>query len=379
MWINRYLEDKILQDYLKKGIVLVLYGPRRTGKTSLVKKILEQFKGKVYSGSGDDIRLREILSSEDLNRIIQSFRGYDLIFIDEAQRIPNAGESLKIIVDHLPEAMIIATGSSSFQLSHQLGEPLTGRQTVHTLYPVSVMELEKKEGRMGIIQKLNDLLIFGGYPEVLTAEGYSSRIEYLMELRNSYLLKDILELENLRNAEKINDLLKLLAFQIGQEVSLNELSKALGIAKQTVERYIDLLGKTFIIKKIGGFSRNLRKEITKTARYYFYDNGIRNAVINNFNDLTSRQDQGMLWENFCVSERLKFQGYRRIFSNNYFWRTYEGHEIDWVEDREGKLFGYEFKWREGKSRKSQALWQSAYPGAAYEFVSPENFLAFTGI
>jgi predicted AAA+ superfamily ATPase len=379
MWFNRYYENDFFSRYVKKGKVLVLYGPRRTGKTSLINKVLTDFHEKVYTGSGDDFLLREILSSDDIHRITQSFKGYSLVIIDEAQRILNVGYGLKIITDHLTEVGVIATGSSSFELSNRVGEPLTGRNTVLTLYPLSVMELVQQEGRMAVINQLNDLLIFGMYPEVLTAENHNDKISYLINIRNSYLLRDILELENLRNSSKIADLLKLLAFQVGSEVSLNELSNSLGIAKKTVERYLDLLSKAFIIRKIGGYSRNLRNEVTKTARYYFYDNGIRNAMINNFNDMNTRMDHGMLWENFCVSERLKVQEYRRNYSNNYFWRTYEGHEVDLVEESAGRLEGYEFKWKEGKSGKSANRWLSTYPEANYATITPKNFLEFMGV
>ena len=261
----------------------------------------------------------------------------NVVFIDEAQRIPGIGWGLKLLVDSNPDISVIASGSSSFEFLSKVGEPLTGRQTLYTLYPVSLMELSELWGRIHIIQNLTDYLIYGTYPETLNANNYEKKKDYLITLRNSYLFKDILEVENVRNSDKITDLLKLIAFQIGNEVSLNELSGALGIAKQTVERYLGLLAKSFIIYKIGGYSSNLRKEVTKTSRYYFWDNGVRNALINNFNDPSTRMDMGMLWENFCFTERLKKQAYRKMYSNNYFWRTYDRQEVDLIEDREGKL------------------------------------------
>ena len=220
----------------------------------------------------------------------------------------NIGWGLKLLVDSNPEISVIASGSSSFELLNKVGEPLTGRQTLYTLYPVSMMELSEFRGRIHIIQNLSDYLIYGTYPETLNAINYEKKKDYLITLRNSYLFKDILEVENIRNSDKMFDLLKLIAFQIGNEVSLNELSGALGIAKQTVERYLSLLAKSFIIIKVGGYSSNLRKEITKTSRYYFWDNGVRNALINNFNDPSTRMDMGMLWENFCFIERIKETG-----------------------------------------------------------------------
>jgi len=279
------------------------------------------------------------------------------------------------LVDHFPEMKIIATGSSSFDLSNKLGEPLTGRNIKRLLFPISIFELYHQFGGMQILQMLENLLIFGSYPETLNATSVKEKTEYLISLRDAYLFKDILELENIRNPSKLTDLLKLLAFQIGQEVSLNELANNLGIAKQSVERYLDLLEKSFIIRKVGGFSRNLRKEVVKTSRYYFWDNGIRNAVINNFNLPDQRNDKGMLWENFLFIERLKSKEYKRIYSNDYFWRTYDQQEIDLVEEREGQLFGYEFKYAPRKEKIPKA-WSQAYPDAHFEIISKDNFLEF---
>jgi len=319
--------------------------------------------------------VRELLSAQKLSQLQSAFGSYQLVFIDEAQRIPEIGFGLKLLIDHFPEMIILVTGSSSFDLSNKIGEPLTGRNMLRILFPVSVLELNEQFGGMYVLQKLEELLVYGAYPEVLNASSLYDKKEYLMSIRDSYLLKDVLELENVKNPSKLNDLLKLLAFQIGQEVSLNELSNNLGIAKQSVERYLDFLEKTFVIKKVGGFSRNLRKEIVKTARYYFWDNGIRNALINNFNPITQRDDLGMLWENFLFMERLKTKSYSRIFSNDYFWRTYDRQEIDLVEDRDGKLYAFEFKWNP-KNVKAPKAWQDAYPDAEYQVVSKENFLEF---
>ena len=299
-----------------------------------------------------------------------------VVFIDEAQRIPDIGWGLKLLVDSNPEISVIASGSSSFELLNKIGEPLTGRQTIYTLFPVSIMELAEFKGRVHIIQYLSDYLVYGTYPETLNAINYEKKKEYLMTLRNSYLFKDILEVENIRNSDKMFDLLKLIAFQIGNEVSLSELSRALGIAKQTVERYLSLLEKSFIILKVGGFSSNLRKEITKTSRYYFWDNGVRNALINNFNEPSSRMDMGMLWENFCFIERIKKQNYQKLYSNNYFWRTYDRQEIDLIEERDGKLFGFEFKWNSKKKIKPPKAFIEAYSNAHFECITPENFLEF---
>lgn len=373
MWYKRLYEKE--DNYLRKGKVNMLYGPRRVGKTTLIKQLLKKEKGNVFMGDGDDIQLRSILSSNDKSKLLMAFSEYDYIFIDEAQRIPDIGWGLKILVDNLPDTTIIASGSSSFQLSSMVGAPLTGRSITNMLFPISITELKNQLGGMAIIQNLENYLVFGLYPEVLTTGNNKDRISYLNELRNSYLLKDVLELENIRNSDKLFDLLRMLAFQIGDEVSLSELGNALQLSKHTIARYIDLLEKAFIIKKIGGFSRNLRKEITKTSRYYFYDNGVRNAVINNFNSIEHRNDIGMLWENFMVIERLKKQEYEGMVSNNYFWRTYDKKEVDLVEERDGKLYGYEFKWSPKKT-KIQQVWLDTYDNATFEVVNRDNFMEY---
>ncbi len=375
MWISRYYEFN--PGYLKTGKVNLLYGPRRVGKTALIKKLLKGVKAKVFIGDGDDIQLRSLLGSEDKTRILSALQDYDYIFIDEAQRISKIGWGLKILVDNLPNSVIIASGSSSFQLSSQVGAPLTGRSITKMLFPISVAELKKQFGGMEIYQNLENYLLFGMYPEVIGFANNNDKILYLHELRNSYLLKDILELENIRNADKLFDLLKLLSYQIGNEVSLSELGNSLELAKQTVQRYLDLLEKAFIIKKIGGYSSNLRKEVTKTNRYYFFDNGVRNAIINNFNSIDQRNDIGMLWENFMVMERIKKQQYQNMFSNNYFWRTYDQKEVDFVEERDGKLYGFEFKWNP-KKIKIQKEWLSTYSNASFEVINRDNFLEWLG-
>lgn len=373
MYLKRFIEDK--KNLFVKGKVNIIYGPRRTGKTTLINKILDSKDGNIFRGTGDDILIRNILNSEDKNKIISNFEDYDIIFIDEAQRISKIGWGLKIIIDEFPDKTIIITGSSSFQLSYKTGTPLTGRSFVSLLFPFSVKELKDEFGGMKINSKLEEYLIYGMYPESITSKSLNSKEKYLNNLLNSYLFKDILELENIKNSDKLYDLLRLLAFQIGDEVSTNELGNSLSISKHTVSRYLDLLEKSFIIKKIGGFSRNLRKEVTKSNRYYFYDNGIRNAIIKNYNPIELREDIGMLWENFVVMERLKHQEYNEISSNNYFWRTYDQKEIDWIEERNGNLFAYEIKWKKSKS-KHQKAWLNAYPDAEFNIINRDNFFEF---
>jgi len=375
-WYNRYYEyEDNLLDNLKKSRVLIIYGPRRVGKTSLIKKAMKKYKGKYFFGAGEDLSLKEVLGSSDIQRIKSSFSGYDLIIIDEAQEIKNIGTGLKIIVDHLPDVKVIASGSSSFKLLSEIGEPLTGRGKTLFVYPLSIIEIKEQFGGMEVLKQLENYLIYGTYPETLILKNISEKSEYLINLRNSYLFKDIFELENIRNSDKISDLLRLLAFQIGKEVSLNELSKNLGIAKQTVAKYLDLLEKNFIIKKVRGFSRNLRKEIAKSSRYYFIDNGIRNSIISNFNSIENRDDIGMLWENFLFTERMKKLHYKKLFSNVYFWRTHDKKEIDLVEERDGKLFGFEFKWGD-KKKKLPSIWFETYENSSLEIITKKNFLEF---
>lgn len=366
-----------LNSLLKPNKVLVIYGSRQTGKTTLLKKFLSEnesnFKYKL--DSGDDINTQIVLGSSDFKKIIDYGKGYELIAIDEAQRIKNIGMGLKILVDQLPDIQIIVTGSSSFELAGQIGEPLTGRKITLTLFPLSQIEMAKLYNDYDLRSRLEEYLIFGSYPEVLTSETVTDKKSILEELVGSYLLKDILELEKVKSSKLLLDLLRLLAFQVGSEVSLSELGKQIGIDSKTVARYLDLFEKSFVIINIRGFSRNRRKEITSKSKYYFLDNGIRNAIIANFNPLEMRDDIGKLWENFLVVERIKKQAYNQIYSNNYFWRTWDQKEVDWVEERDGRLFGYEFKWK-SKSLKSSAAWIENYPDATLEIINNENYPAF---
>jgi hypothetical protein len=375
MMLPRFYDN--LSSYLKPNKVLFIFGSRQAGKTTLLKKFLSENKDKFrYKlDSGDDINLHAVLGSSDFKKIIEYAKGYDLIAIDEAQRIKGIGQGLKIMVDQVPNLKAIVTGSSSFELAGQIGEPLTGRKITLALYPLSQIEMGNIYNDYELKSRLDDYLIYGAYPEVLTSEVLNDKKRILEELVGSYLLKDILELEKVKSSKLLLDLLRLLAFQIGSEVSLSELGKQLGIEGKTVARYLDLFEKSFVIINIRGFSRNLRKEITKKSKYYFLDNGIRNAIIANFNPLEIRDDIGKLWENFLVVERIKKQSYHQIYSNNYFWRTWNQKEIDWVEERDGKLFGYEFKWK-SKPLKAAAAWTENYPDASLEIIDKENYLEF---
>jgi hypothetical protein len=365
-----------LGQLIKPNKVLVIYGPRQVGKTTLLNNFLSGCKLKYKLDSGDNIRVQQILSSGDFNEILEYASGYDLIAIDEAQQIPNVGTGLKIIVDQIPDIMVIATGSSSFDLAGAIGEPLTGRKKTITLYPVSQQELALMHNRYELKDRLEDFLVFGSYPEVVTAKTRKEKIDVLEELVNSYLLKDVIALERIKGPRVLLDLLKLLAFQAGSQVSLNELATQVKLDVKTVGRYLDIFEKAFVIKRIGGFSRNLRKEIVSKAKYYFLDNGIRNAVISQFNSIDSRNDVGILWENFVAVERLKKCAYQDMYGSFYFWRTYDGQEIDMVEEREGMLYGYEFKWSERKKRKAPKDWKGTYRNAEFMIINRENYLDY---
>ncbi len=365
-----------LEDHINANKVLVIFGPRRVGKTTLLQTFLQNTTLKYKLDSGDNILTQEVLGSQDFNRILAYVEGYELLAIDEAQNIPNIGMGLKIIVDQVPGIRVIVTGSSSFELAGQVGEPLTGRKQTLVLYPIALSELTETLNRHELREKLNDLLVFGSYPELLQSKSRHARIDVLTEITSSYLVKDILAFDRIRSSRTLIDLLKLLAYQVGCEVSISELATQIGVDVKTIKRHLDLLEKTFVIYRLNGFSRNLRQEVTNKSKYYFLDNGIRNALIAQFNPLHSRNDIGALWENFVVIERLKQRAYQKMYANVYFWRTYQQQEIDLVEDMDGKLNGYEFKWSPTKSAKPPSLWSENYPSAGYTIIHPENFLSF---
>ncbi len=372
--LERHYKD--LSKYLKANHVLVVFGPRQVGKTTLLESFLKKTNLKYKLDSGDNIRTQALLGSQDFDQILGYAEGYELLAIDEAQQIPNIGMALKILVDQMPGLFVIATGSSSFDLSQSVGEPLTGRKATLTLYPVSQMELLQIYNKQELRHKLESFLIFGGYPEILMAKTKDEKIRLLKELVDAYLLKDILSLEKIKSSQILFNLVKLLAFQIGQLVSHNELATQLKIDVKTVGRYLDLLEKSFVICKLTGFSRNLRSEITRKHKYYFLDLGIRNTVIAQFNSLDNRDDVGQMWENFLVVERLKKGAYTNFYGNRYFWRTYEGQEIDLIEEMEGVLSGYEAKWSEKKKVKEPVLWKEQYPRSTFEVITPKNYLDF---
>ena len=371
MIIERTVENLLLQK-LQPGKVIVILGPRRVGKTFLINKVVSQTPGKKIFWNGEDLSVHDLLRRRSVQNYQNIIGDSEIIFIDEAQKVPEIGYILKLIIDSFPNIKLVVTGSSAFDIKNTFGEPLTGRKRDLFMFSLAEKELMKYEKIEQRADNLKERLIYGSMPEIIYNNNKNEKQEYLKELMNSYLLKDILIYENIKNSAKIFDLLRLIAFQIGNEVSLNELSRKLSISKNTVERYLDLLEKVFIIYRIRGFSKNLRKEIVKSSKWYFIDNGIRNAVISNFSSLSYRDDVGALWENYMISERIKYQSYNGIFSNNYFWRTYDQQEIDFIEERGGKLFAYEFKWKQQKV-KIPTAWEKAYPESQFKIISSENY------
>jgi len=369
--IERKIE-KLILDKVQANKVIVISGARRVGKTFLIKKILQECNFEYLFLNGEDLNTHLLLSKRSVENYRQVLGSRKLLVIDEAQKVPEIGEILKLMVDEIEGLHIIVSGSSALDLFNQTGEPLTGRKYSYTLFPFCEAEYDNAENKVSKPDKLKQRLVFGNYPELLHIPDNSDKKQYIAEIINSYLLKDILLFENIKNSSKIINLLRLIAFQIGSEVSYQELGKQLSISKNTVEKYLDLLSKVFIIHKVEGFSRNLRKEISKSSRWYFYDNGIRNAIVANFNQLVVRNDIGLLWENYMISERIKFQQYNRMIVNNYFWRTYDQQEIDWVEERDGTLLAYEFKWGE-KKVKTPGAWSRAYPESEFFVITPTNY------
>ena len=361
---------------LEEGKVLIIYGARQVGKSTLLETFLETTTLKYRLDTGDNLRIRTLLGSDDFDEILEYAAGYDLIAIDEAQEISGIGRALKIIVDHYRHIKVVVTGSSSFNLAQKVGEPLTGRKITKILYPFYQKELLQKNTRFELKEQLEDFLLFGSYPEVVSAKNKAKKISLLGELVDSYLLKDLLQHENIRSPKVLIQLLKLLAFQLGNEVSLNELSKKVGLDVKTVGRYLDLLEKSFVIRSLGGFSRNLRKEVTTKKKYYFLDVGIRNALISQFNSFDNRDDIGALFENFCFMERIKKHEYEEYYGNHYFWRTYDGQEIDFVEEYDGKLSTFECKFSEKKQPSPPKEWSSSYSKSSFSVVNRKNYLDF---
>ncbi len=372
-----YIKRTIFEDFNKKLVpnkVIVILGPRRVGKTVFLSQVTDQLQEPYLLLNGEDITTAALLQKRSINNYQKLLGDKKALIIDEGQQVDDIGNILKLMVDELEGVKIIVTGSSAFDLTGKLGEPLTGRKITMHLYPLAQMEFRAYENLIQTNDNLEDRLIYGSYPELLQYKTKEEKTSYLQELVGSYLLRDILAFDGIRNSLKLFDLLKLLAFQVGNEVSMQELGSQLGMSKNTVERYLDLLSKVFVIYRLQGFNRNLRKEITKSSKWYFYDNGIRNTLIANYNPITLRNDIGPLWENYLLSERMKYQSYHNMAVNNYFWRTYQQQEIDLIEEREGKLYAYELKWKLPKNVKPPSAWLAGYPDSSYEVIHPENYL-----
>ena len=370
--IQRILEDKIIADFRRKKVIVIL-GARQVGKTTLLSRLHNERQKVLFLNCDniDDVMDLEGKTSTELKMLLSA---YDIVFIDEAQRVKNIGLTLKIIGDLKMDTQVIVTGSSSLDMANEINEPATGRLLEHNLYPLSLSELAQSSSEREEQRLLEQRMIYGLYPEVVNEPSDAKRT--LVTLANNYLYKDLFAYKGIKKPDVIQKLVRALALQLGSEVSYNELGNLLGVDKGTVENYINLLEKCFVIFRLDSFSRNMRNEIKKGKKIYFYDNGIRNAVISNFAPLELRTDAGALWENLMVSERIKRNSYSANFAHLFFWRTHEQQEIDLIEEQDGVLHAFEFKWN-GKARARQPKsFASSYPGSTYEVITPENYWPF---
>ncbi len=373
--ITRLIENSIINS-LFKGKTIIIYGARQVGKTTLTQQILEKFgnEGKYYSC--DILSVGQSLADAEPEKLKAFLGDYKVVILDEAQYIPDIGRILKVLTDHVKDIQIIATGSSGFDLAGKTTEPMTGRVITYRLYPFSITEIKEKRGWLEINPLLEKLLVYGSYPEI-SLLGNEEAEKRIIELASSYLYKDILQFEDIRRSDMLKKLVQMLALQTGNEVNYNELAVSLGVSRLTVIKYIDLLEKTFVLFRLNSFSGNLRKELNKSVKIYFYDTGIRNALINNFNPLHMRNDAGALWENFCIAERKKKLEYSGIHVNSYFWRTYDQKEIDYIEEKNGLITGYEFKYSPKQKMKIPKLFTETY-NAEVKRVDSGNYWEFLG-
>ena len=372
MIIKRAMEDRLIGS-LKPNKVSLLLGSRRVGKTFLLRELIKSFSGKILFMNAEDFSTQQLLAERSVANYRNLLAGVDLLIIDESQVIPEIGKILKLMVDEVEGIKIIASGSSSFDLLNLSGEPLTGRSSIFKLFPLAQSEFSSMETPVETKQNLEGRLIFGGYPELVNIPNPEDKKIYLTDLVHHYLLKDILAMEGLRASSKMMDLIRLLAFQVGNEVSYHELGIQLNLSKNTVEKYLDLLSKVFIIFRLGAYSKNLRKEIVKSNKWYFADNGIRNAIISDFKPFSLRTDRGELWENYLIAERLKNCSYEKSLVNHYFWRTYDQQEIDLIEERDQQITAFEIKWNT-KTVISPIAFRNAYPEAGFHLITPANYL-----
>lgn len=369
LYIHREISSQILSK-LSDNKAIILLGPRQCGKSTILNQLRPQLQAPVLSLNGDDADVRALLANPTAASLQALIGKSKTLIIDEAQRIKNIGICLKIIVDSIKSVKVIATGSSSFELANQINEPLTGRKWEYHLYPFSYNEMARHHGALEEKRLLHHRLVYGYYPEIVLNQGDEE--ERLKELADSYLYKDILTWERIQKPEKMERLLQAIAFQIGSEVSYLELGQMAGLDNQTTEKYIDLLEKAFIIYRLSSLSRNLRNELKKSRKIYFYDTGLRNAVINQFSPVNLRGDTGALWENFLMSERVKILAYQRLNVNRYFWRTHAQQEIDYIEERNGQMKAFEFKWNPKAKGKIPSTFLKAYPGSESTIITPQN-------
>lgn len=371
--IKRSLQSKIAQRLFKGKAVLIL-GARQVGKTTLLKTFLNEYRDEAAYFNCDEPDIRQVLTnatSTELSRVIGKKR---LLLIDEAQRVENIGLTLKLLVDNFPERQVIASGSSAFELANKINEPLTGRKFEFQLHPLSMHELMQHYGYIEARRMLEQSMIYGLYPEVVV--NYQDARELLMNLAASYLYRDIFEWQQVRKPELLDKLLKALALQVGSQVSYNELATMLEVRKETIASYLQMLEKVFVIFRLGSYSRNLRNELTKKQKFYFWDTGVRNTLISNFQPLAMRTDAGALWENFIIAERMKRNGNALHYCNSFFWRTRQQQEIDYIEEYDGNLHAYEFKWNPKKKTRFPRTFLNAYPGSETAVITSENWTDF---
>lgn len=375
---NRSLKAKIIP-WLFQGKVIILYGPRQVGKTTLANQIINEHPDSLYLNC-ERTSVRDLLLQRNITQIKDYIGNARLVVFDEAQKIANIGEILKLLIDTYPKIQYIATGSSSFDLSNVLSEPLTGRNVKFIMYPLSIVEMATVYDKFQQDEMIDQLLLYGSYPDIVPRP-VDQKLKLLDELTNDYLFRDVLQFDNIRKSDVLFNLLKAIALQTGSEVSVRELSGLLKVAVDTVQRYLTLLEKSFVIFSLPSFSRNLRNEIAKGHKYYFYDLGIRNNLLQNFTPIATRNDIGQLWENFCLIERIKYNQASDRRVNYYFWRTYQQKEIDLIEEHSGQLHAFEFKWSEKGKAKMPDNFNLAYPDTTFQVVNRRNYHNFlmTGI
>ncbi|MBP5536140.1 MAG: ATP-binding protein [Bacteroidales bacterium] len=370
--IRRYIYKKI-ENKLFKGKIIIITGARQVGKTTLLKQLMKDMTNTLWL-NGDELQVQNLFGNASSDRLLSEFKGYKVVIIDEAQRISDIGLRLKLIADSDSDIQVIATGSSAFELANKVNEPLTGRKWEYQMYPLSFGEMAEHHGKLKELRLLPQRIVYGYYPEVVTSDG--NEVEILKLLTDAYLYKDILSWENIKHPDKLQTLLRALAYQVGSQVSFNELSQMCSLDSKTVERYITLLEQCYIIFRLPSYSRNLRHELKSSRKIYFYDNGIRNALIADFNAPETRQDIGALWENFVIAERMKSNEYYQRWANRYFWRTKQQQEVDYIEEYDGKLHAYEVKWNPKTKARVTKTFTAAYPGSDFNVITPDNIADF---